>query len=239
MASNFAHFHPWEMNSYFGKNSAMLSKKVCYIYPRKKRYQPFSPNQVGRLKLFVMGFRGDWKSYVQVFNLVRHPGTDEVRWTMRKMFKPPSFQYVTTLLGVTRSPEGLLLMQSHQRCLWHEHVFHWHFPWSCMDGDISPRKPLGDSTPLHPTDRVRPANGCTGPAAYFQPRDRTRPCWLHTQSHFTGWSGVCWGHYPIEIWKCNRILEKIRKGWKTYSQAQEAIQIENMLGNKKVSRAEE
>lgn len=37
MASNFAHFHPWEMNSYFGTNSAMLSKKVCYIYPRKKK----------------------------------------------------------------------------------------------------------------------------------------------------------------------------------------------------------
>ena len=78
MASNFAHFHPWEMNSYFGKNSAMLSKRFV-IFTLEKKYQPFSPNQVGRLKLFVMGFRGDWKSYVQVFNLVRHPGTDEVR----------------------------------------------------------------------------------------------------------------------------------------------------------------
>lgn len=54
-------------------------KKGLLYLPSKKRYQPFSPNQVGRLKLFVMGFRGDWKSYVQVFNLVRHPGTDEVR----------------------------------------------------------------------------------------------------------------------------------------------------------------
>ena len=38
----------------------------------------FCRNQVARIKFFVMGFRGDWKSFVQIFNLNRHAGTDEV-----------------------------------------------------------------------------------------------------------------------------------------------------------------
>ena len=35
------------------------------------------PGQVARLKFFVTGFRGDWKSFVQVFNLCRTPQKDE------------------------------------------------------------------------------------------------------------------------------------------------------------------
>ena len=38
---------------------------------------PGNPCKVARLKFFVMGFRGDWKAFRQVFNLTRHYGTDE------------------------------------------------------------------------------------------------------------------------------------------------------------------
>lgn len=33
--------------------------------------------QVANLNFFVMGFRGDWKAYRQVFNLVRHYNAEE------------------------------------------------------------------------------------------------------------------------------------------------------------------
>ncbi|CAK9102286.1 Uncharacterized protein SCF082_LOCUS47811, partial [Durusdinium trenchii] len=35
---------------------------------------------VANLKFMVMGFRGDWKAYVQVFGFCRAPNTDEVCW---------------------------------------------------------------------------------------------------------------------------------------------------------------
>ncbi len=38
----------------------------------------FGQRKVANLRFFVMGFRGDWKAFKQVFNMVRYYGTDQV-----------------------------------------------------------------------------------------------------------------------------------------------------------------
>lgn len=36
-------------------------------------------SEVCRLRLYVVGFRADWKAMVALFNLTRHPTTNEAR----------------------------------------------------------------------------------------------------------------------------------------------------------------
>ena len=55
---------------FFSKRSHQLRLMKPVSYPL--RYV-----EVACLRFYVMGFRGDWKAYRQVFNLERHYNTDE------------------------------------------------------------------------------------------------------------------------------------------------------------------
>ena len=56
---------------------AQTNLSIFLVYANMALCPGTRPGQVARLKFFVTGFRGDWKSFVQVFNLCRTPQKDE------------------------------------------------------------------------------------------------------------------------------------------------------------------
>ena len=67
-------FHIFFWNGDNGANYSVLCP-----FPSYRQSFPNGIAKVARFKFFCMGFRGDWKAFVQVFNLSRFYNTEEAR----------------------------------------------------------------------------------------------------------------------------------------------------------------
>ena len=71
----------WTLSCTISCVFSLLLLEYTYIYIYE--YVHTLPDQVRRLRLYVMGFRADWKALVALFNFERNYGTNEA-WSVRK-----------------------------------------------------------------------------------------------------------------------------------------------------------
>lgn len=132
-------------------------------------------SEVGHFRLFVLGFRGDWKALVAMFNLIRNYNTDKVRIFLKQFGLEKTCHWSCLNFLLISSLEGLLALQRHKVCWRFVFVFDACCSQFIVVGHFTPNNAMEWSTFLFVLGGLSYFNGRTGFAPCMEPWGGTWP----------------------------------------------------------------